>query len=88
VKVLERAKDLRILKQAEEIADKIWDIVIKLDHFAKDTIGKQLVSTADSIGANITEGYSRYHLKEGLNFYYYLCSGIFRRNRILASKSY
>ncbi|MCM8779281.1 MAG: four helix bundle protein [Candidatus Omnitrophica bacterium] len=68
---MERAKDLRILKQAEEIADKIWDIVTKWDYFAKDTIGKQLVSATDSIGANITEGYARYHLKEGLNFYYY-----------------
>jgi four helix bundle protein len=69
--VFERAKDLRILKQAEAVADKIWEIVIKWDYFAKNTIGEQLVSAADSIGANITEGYSRYHLKEGLNFYYY-----------------
>lgn len=69
--MFERAKDLRILKQAEEIADKIWNIVSKWDYFMKDTIGRQLVSAADSIGANIAEGYARYHLKEGLNFYYY-----------------
>lgn len=69
--MFERAKDLRILKQAETIADRIWELVVKWDYFAKDTIGKQLVEAVDSIGANITEGYSRYHLKEGLNFYYY-----------------
>ena len=69
--MFERAKDLRILRQAEEIADRIWDIVIKWDYFAKDTVGRQMICAADSIGANITEGYSRYHLKESLNFYYY-----------------
>lgn len=75
--MFERAKDLRILKQAEEIADKIWDIVINWKTISKRT---------DSIGANITEGYARYHLKEGLNFYYY--ARIFRRSRILASESH
>lgn len=69
--MFERAKDLRILKQAETTADRSWDIVAKWDYFAKSTIGTQLVRAADSIGANITEGYSRYHLKESLNFYYY-----------------
>ncbi|MBM3253087.1 MAG: four helix bundle protein [Candidatus Omnitrophica bacterium] len=69
--MFERAKDLRILNQAEKIADDIWEIVINWSYFAKDTIGKQLICASDSIGANITEGYSRYHLKEGLNFYYY-----------------
>ena len=44
--MFERAKDLRILKQAEEIADKIWNIVSKWDYFMKDTIGRQLVSAA------------------------------------------
>ncbi len=69
--MLEQAQDLRILKQAEEIADIIWMTVEKWTYFARDTIGKQLICAGDSIGANITEGYSRYHSKEGLNFYYY-----------------
>ena len=37
----------------------MWEIVSKWDYFAKDTIGKQIVTSADSIGANITEGYGR-----------------------------
>ena len=44
---------------AEEIADLTWEIVIKWDYFAKDTIGKQLVNSADSVGANLAEGYGR-----------------------------
>ncbi|MCP4622713.1 MAG: four helix bundle protein [bacterium] len=50
---------LRVYNLAEEIADFIWEIVIKWDFFAKDTIGKQIVNSADSIGANIAEGYGR-----------------------------
>jgi four helix bundle protein len=50
---------LRVYKLAEEIADLKWEIVSKWDYFAKDTIGKQLVNCADSVGANIVEGYGR-----------------------------
>ena len=52
-------ESLRVYNLAEEIADLIWEIVVKWDYFAKDTIGKQLVNSADSIGANIAEGYGR-----------------------------
>jgi four helix bundle protein len=52
-------ENLRVYKLAEEIADLIWEIVSKWDYFAKDTVGKQLVKSADSIGANIAEGYGR-----------------------------
>jgi len=33
--------------------------VMKWDYFCKDTVGKQLVRAADSIGANIAEGTGR-----------------------------
>jgi four helix bundle protein len=52
-------EDLRVYNLAEELEDIIWKIVGKWDYFAKDTIGKQLVNSADSIGANIAEGYGR-----------------------------
>jgi four helix bundle protein len=52
-------EDLRVYKLAEELADLIWEIVSKWDYFAKDTVGKQIVKSADSIGANIGEGYGR-----------------------------
>lgn len=40
----------------------------KWDRFARDTVGKQLVRSADSIGANIAEGYGRHHPKDVRNF--------------------
>ena len=41
-------ENLRIYKLAEEIADLTWEIVAKWDYFGKDTVGKQLVNSADS----------------------------------------
>ena len=66
-----KLKDLEVYKLAEQLSDIIWDIVIKWDYFPKVTVGKQMVESADSIGANIAEGYGRYHYKENKNFCYY-----------------
>jgi four helix bundle protein len=63
--------DLRVYKIASEIGDEVWGIVDQWDFFKKDTIGKQLARSADSISANISEGFGRYHYKENKNFLYY-----------------
>jgi four helix bundle protein len=54
-----RFEDLRVFRLAETLADEIWDIITNWNYFEKDTIGKQLVKAADSIGANIAEGTGR-----------------------------
>ncbi|RLB95717.1 MAG: four helix bundle protein [Deltaproteobacteria bacterium] len=64
-------EDLEIYQLSMEIGERIWQIVDKWAYFPKDTIGKQLVKSADSIAANISEGYGRYHFKEAKNFSYY-----------------
>ena len=50
---------LDVYRLSEEIADLIWDIVAGWPAFARDTVGKQIVRAADSIGANIAEGVGR-----------------------------
>jgi hypothetical protein len=44
-------ENLRIYKLAENLADPVWEAVGPWNNFAKDTVGKQLVRAADSIGA-------------------------------------
>ena len=50
---------LRVYQLAETLSDEIWNIVAGWDAFARDTVGRQLVKAADSIGANIAEGSGR-----------------------------
>lgn len=63
--------DLKIYNRAMEIGEKVWLDVNGWNYFEKDTIGKQLVRAVDSIAANLSEGYGRYHYKEERNFSYY-----------------
>ncbi|MGM9478691.1 four helix bundle protein [Pedobacter sp. GSP4] len=77
-----KLEDLEIYNLAEIISDKIWNIVVNWEYLAKDTIGKQLCRAADSISANIAEGYGRFHYKENKNFCYY------SRGSILEVKSF
>ena len=50
---------LEVYKLSERLADEIWVAVISWDRFARDTVGKQVVRAADSIGANIAAGAGR-----------------------------
>lgn len=52
-------ENLKVYQAAERLADLVWEIVVKWEMFAKDTVGKQLVRAADSVGANIAEGAGR-----------------------------
>jgi four helix bundle protein len=52
-------ENLRVYQLAEELADEVWDVVVTWSVFARDTVGKQLVRAADSVGANIAEGSGR-----------------------------
>ncbi len=63
--------DLKVYQLAMEIGDDIWVLVSVWPHFAKDTLGKQITRSADSIALNIAEGYGRFHFKENKNFCYY-----------------
>ena len=63
--------DLTSYSTAFSFSNQVWDTVVTWDYFAKDTIGKQFVNAADSISANIAEGFGRYHKKDKIKFYYY-----------------
>ena len=46
-----KVEELQTYQLAMEMAERIWDIVLKWGYFEKHTIGKQLVKAADSISA-------------------------------------
>lgn len=66
-----KLEEFRVYQMAMDIGDEVWSIVEKWDYFAKDTIGKQFVRAIDSVAANLSEGFGRYHYKEAKHFSYY-----------------
>jgi four helix bundle protein len=64
-------EELKVYQLSMDIAEDIWDIVVGWNYFEKDTVGKQLVKAVDSIAANLSEGFGRYHYKEAKHFSYY-----------------
>ena len=59
---------LSVYQLAERLADDVWHIVVAWDHIAKETVGKQLIRAADSIGANIAEGSGRGSYQDNRRF--------------------
>ncbi len=83
-------EDVKMLQDAEELADGVWQLVSQWDKFAKDTVAAQFVRAADSVGANIAESYGRFHYGEKIQFLYYARGSVFETkywlNRALERK--
>lgn len=72
-----KMEKLNVLIRAEQLSNDIWPIVHQWGAFARDTVGKQMVRAADSIGANIAESFGRFHFGEKINFLYYARGSLF-----------
>ena len=61
-------EELIVYQLAEKLANKIWNIVQSWNYFEKDTIGKQIVRSSDSVCANIAEGRGRFNDQDNRRF--------------------
>ncbi len=59
---------LRVYQLSEKLADQIWEVVLGWNNFARDTVGKQVVRSADSVGANVSEGSGRGRFPDNKRF--------------------
>jgi four helix bundle protein len=71
-----RLNDIDAYKIAFHLSNYVWDVVLKWDSFAKRTVGEQFVDAADSIFANIAEGFGRYFKKDKIKFYRYSAGSV------------
>lgn len=62
--------NLEVYKLARELSQFGWEIYEILDWQDKKILGDQFIRAIDSVGANIAEGYSRYHYLDKIKFYY------------------
>lgn len=61
---------LEIYQLSLKLSSEIWDVYESLPKNLKYNIGDQSLRSVDSIGANIAEGYGRFHYKDSVKFYY------------------
>lgn len=61
--------DLSCYNRSFSLSNKVWEMVLGWDNFAKNTIEIQFVRAVDSQSANIAEGFGRYNKKDKIRFY-------------------
>ena len=68
---MKRVYELDVYRLAEDLSDMIWYDFDKWSNKVQKTIGYQVIRSADSIAANIAEGYGRYTPADRKKFYLY-----------------
>ena len=63
-------QELLPYKAALQLSSDSWIIYSRLDWQHRKIIGDQFITAVDSVGANIAEGYGRYHYLDRIKFYY------------------
>jgi four helix bundle protein len=63
-------KDLEVYQLARELSKIGWEIYNALDWKIKKINGDQFIEAVDSVGANIAEGYGRFHYLDKIKFFY------------------
>jgi four helix bundle protein len=64
-----KLNDIEAYKIAFRLSNHVWNIVVNWSHIGQNTIGQQFIDAADSISANIAEGFGRYGKKDKIRFY-------------------
>ena len=68
--MIKNLRHLKVYKESLELSHSAWNIYTELPQALKFDIGSQFIRAVDSIGANIAEGFGRFHYKDKIKFYY------------------
>ncbi len=63
-------KELKVYQLSRTLSTISWEIYSKMNYEEKKIIGDQFLRSIDSVGANIAEGYHRFHYLDKVRFYY------------------
>ena len=66
-----KLNDIECYRIAFHLSNYVWSIVIDWEWFTKKVVGAQFAEAADSISANIAEGFGRHFKKDKIKFYTY-----------------
>lgn len=62
--------ELEVYRLSRKLSTSAWTVYQRLSFQEKKVWGDQMLSAIDSVGANIAEGYARFHFSEKSRFYY------------------
>ncbi len=63
-------RDLEVYQLSRELSKIGWNVYKNMDWQTRKIMGDQFIRSLDSTGANIAEGYARYHYLDQIKFYY------------------
>ncbi|MCX6745506.1 MAG: four helix bundle protein [Candidatus Parcubacteria bacterium] len=72
-----KLEDLDVYKISIDLSRIGWIIFENLNSEQKYIFGRQFITAIDSIGANVAEGYGRYHYLDKAKFYYNARASLF-----------
>jgi len=70
-------ENLDVYKLARDYSRRGWEMYEKFDWQQRKVIGDQAITSIDSVGANIAEGYGRFHYLDKNKFYYIARGSLF-----------
>ena len=62
--------NLQVYQLSRQLSKQAWLVYQALDWEMRKIVGSQFIRSVDSIGANITEGYGRFHYLDKIKFFY------------------
>lgn len=63
-------QELEVYRLARKLSTMAWDVYERLTFQQRKVWGNQMLESIDSVGANIAEGYARFHYLEKIRFYH------------------
>ncbi len=81
---VDRVEDLKVYSKSMELGRSVWTICGRFDYWQSRTIGYQFIRSTDSISANISEGFGRFHFKDNARFCYMARGSLFESTTWLA----
>jgi four helix bundle protein len=77
--------EMDVYRLAEQLSDRVWFAFDTWSEKTRRTIGYQIITSSDSIAANIAEGYGRFSVADRKRFYLF-ARGSFEETKVWLRK--